>query len=64
MSSRSFKIETGIGFGEMIMAADLHRPVAGIGDHQRDDLAISVQREVAIRGKEFARDDDLSTRSL
>ena len=41
----------------MIVAADLNRPVAGVGHGHRDARNTLVQRDVAGRGDDFARDD-------
>ena len=50
------KRQAGVGFGKVVMAADLHRPVAGVGDHQGDRGGAGVQGDVAISGKDFAGD--------
>ena len=53
---RAVEVERRVGLGEMIVRADLHRPVAGVGDGQRDRLAVGVQRDLAGGGKELAGD--------
>ena len=45
-----------IGFGEMVVAADLDRPVAGVGDGQDGARQAGVQFDVAWLGKEFTGD--------
>src|SRR5262249_14477528 len=45
-----------VGLGEMIVAADLDRPVAGVGDFQRDGSTALVQLELAVGGKDFTGD--------
>ena len=42
-----------VGLEEMIMRADLDRPVAGVGDLERHGGAAGVQLDVAARGDDF-----------
>src|SRR6185437_11706969 len=44
-----------VGLEEMIMRADLDRPVAGIGDLERHGGAAGVQLDVAALGDDFSR---------
>jgi hypothetical protein len=48
--------ESCIGFGKVIVASDLHRPVAGIGHLERDCRRAGIQFDVAARGNDFAWD--------
>src|SRR6202035_5306487 len=43
-----------VGFEEVVMRADLDRPVAGIGDRQRHGAAALVQFDVAVFYEIFA----------
>src|SRR5262249_196340 len=52
----AIELERRIGFKEMIVRADLDRPVAGIGDAQRDQLAALVELDLAILDEELAGD--------
>ena len=45
-----------VGFSEMVVRADLDRPVAGVGDRQRDGGAAGVELDVAGDGDDFAGD--------
>ncbi len=36
------EVERGVGLGEVVVAADLHRAVAGVGDAQRQRDAVGV----------------------
>src|SRR5690606_5950758 len=45
-----------VGFLEVVMRADLDRPVAGVGDHERDALAPHVDFDIAIGGVDLSRD--------
>src|SRR5205823_5396581 len=45
-----------IGLEEMVMRADLDRPVAGIRDGERDGRAAGVQLDIAIGGKQLPGD--------
>ena len=49
------KIQRRVGFGKMIVAADLHRPVAGVGDHQGDGVAPVIQGQCRPRRGRFLR---------
>src|SRR3989442_13119612 len=57
-AARLFAIEfqRRIGLEEMIMRADLDRPVAGIGDRQHYRLAASVELDLAVLDEHFTRD--------
>jgi hypothetical protein len=46
--------ERGVGLGEMVVAADLDRPVAGVGDGQGDARQAGIQLDVAVGGEDFA----------
>ena len=48
--------QRGVGFGEVIVAADLDRPVAGVGDGQRGAGKAGVQLDVAGGREDFAGD--------
>jgi hypothetical protein len=39
----------------MIVRADLDRPVAGIGDLERDRVPAGIERDLAVLGDDFAR---------
>src|SRR5690606_34524860 len=54
-SSRAVEIERRIGLEEMIMAADLHRPVAGIDDLERCRAAAGMQFDFALERQDLAR---------
>src|ERR1700722_8879469 len=43
-----------IGLEEMVMAADLDRPVARVGDRDRHGLAARIERDVAVFGDDLA----------
>src|SRR5258708_1144905 len=43
-----------IGLEEMVVAADLDRPVARIGDRDRHGLAARIERDVAVFGDDLA----------
>src|SRR5262249_48219699 len=45
-----------IGLGEVIMRADLDRPVAGIGDRLRHRLAAGVDLDLAVLDEHFTGD--------
>src|SRR6516164_759769 len=45
-----------IGLEEMVVRADLDRPVAGIGDGQRHGLAAGIEFDLAVLDEEFAGD--------
>ena len=45
-----------VGFGEMVVAADLDRPVAGVGDGQRGARQAGVELDVAVSGEDFTGD--------
>src|SRR5215475_11398547 len=45
-----------IGLEEMIVAADLDRPVAGVGDEQGDVGQVGIELDRARQGKDFAGD--------
>src|SRR5262249_58871042 len=47
--------ESRIGFGEMIVTADLDRPIAGVGNSKRDGCSILVQDDLAGCWKNLAR---------
>src|SRR5262249_53474100 len=57
-AARLFAIEfqRRIGLEEMIMRADLDRPIAGIGDRQRHRLAASVELDLAVLDEHFTGD--------
>ena len=42
----------------MIVASDLNRPVAGIGDSDAQHLGTGIQRDVAIGRHKFSGDHD------
>src|SRR5262245_65864588 len=44
----------------MIMRADLDRPVAGVGDRQRDRLATGIELDLAVLDEHFAWDHALA----
>ncbi len=44
-----------VGLEEMIVAADLDRPVAGVGDLERDRIAALVELQLARSGEDFTR---------
>src|SRR5262249_40722981 len=48
-----------IGLEEMIMRADLDRPVAGIGDRQRGRLATGIELDLAVLDEHFTGDHGL-----
>jgi hypothetical protein len=48
--------QRGVGFGEMVVASDLDRPVACVGDGQSAAWETGVQFDVAWFGKEFTGD--------
>src|SRR5262245_19276745 len=53
--SPSIEGESRIGLGEMIMAADLNRPVARVGDDESDGGSVLVQDDLARCWKNLAR---------
>src|SRR6056297_1274505 len=53
---RAVETEAAIGLGEMVMAAHLHGPVAGIGDLKHGDLRAFVEGDLAVCRKEFSWD--------
>src|SRR5262249_57158864 len=57
-AARFFPIEFQgrIGLVEMIMRADLDRPVAGICDRERDSLATGIELDLAVLDEHLARD--------
>src|ERR1700722_2434584 len=50
----AIELERRIGLEEMIMRADLDRPVAGVGDHERHGLAAGVESDFAGLDEHFA----------
>src|SRR2546423_14419764 len=50
------ELQGGIGFDEVIMAADLDGSVAEIGDGERDDGAAIIERDFGIRNFQCAGD--------
>jgi len=56
MGGSAVKAEAGICLGKVVMRPDLHRTVAGIGDHQRHSLGPDIQGDVAIGGKDLSGD--------
>src|SRR5437588_2079586 len=52
--------ERRIGLEEMIMRADLDRPVAGVGDRKLHAGAAGVENDLATLGDDFAGDHDAS----
>ncbi len=48
--------ERRVGLEEVVVRADLHRTVAGVGDRERDRLAARVQGDLAVARDDFARD--------
>src|SRR5204863_7091543 len=48
-----------VGLGEMVVRADLDRPVSGIGNRQRDRLAALVDLDLTLRGDNLAGDHGL-----
>ena len=51
------ELQRRIGLEEMVVRADLDRPVAGIGDFERDRVAALVHDDVAGRGERLAGDE-------
>ena len=51
----AIKIKRAVGLSEMIMAADLNRPIARVGNHQRDRLTAFVQCDCAAGRHQFSR---------
>src|SRR5581483_286376 len=49
-----------VGLGEVVVGADLDRPVAGVGDRQRHGLAAGVDLDVAWSRDDLAGDHGLS----
>src|SRR6185312_10174240 len=45
-----------IGLEEMIMRADLDRPVAGVGDSERHRLSPGIQLDLAVLHEQFTGD--------
>src|SRR5271169_10124 len=58
VAARQFAIEgeCGVRFVEMIMRADLDRPIAGIGDGQGHRRSADVDLDLVRRGEELSRD--------
>src|SRR6266436_1415804 len=54
-SSLPIKRQSRVGLSEMIMTANLDRPVTRVGDRQRDGNSILVQGDLARCWKDFAR---------
>src|SRR5260370_27527695 len=52
------ELQRRIGLEEMVVRADLDRPVAGIGDRQRHRLAAGVELDFAVLDEEFTGDHD------
>src|SRR5260370_6481774 len=50
------ELQRRIGLEEMVVRADLDRPVAGIGDRQRHRLAAGVEFDFSVLDEEFAGD--------
>mmetsp|Transcript_23524 Transcript_23524/g.41535 ORF Transcript_23524/g.41535 Transcript_23524/m.41535 type:complete len:213 (+) Transcript_23524:432-1070(+) len=50
------KIQRGIGFGEMVVAANLNGAVAGVGHHERGNLRTVVQRQLTACRDQFTGD--------
>src|SRR5579871_1653552 len=53
---RAVELQGWVGLEEMVMAADLDRPVAGVGDGERHGLAAGVELDVAGLREDFAGD--------
>src|SRR5690348_15531966 len=45
-----------VGLEEVVVRADLDRPLAGVGDLERDGRAALVEEDVALRGDDLAGD--------
>ena len=52
----ALELERRVGLEEMIVRADLDRPVAGIGDAERHPLAPGVEGNLAVLDEHFAGD--------
>src|ERR1700693_986365 len=52
----AIELERRIGLEEMIVRADLDRPVAGVGDRQRHGLAPFIERDLARLDEKLAGD--------
>src|SRR4051812_33423791 len=50
------EFQRGIGFEEMVVRADLDRPVAAVGDGQYYGLAAGVELDLAVLDEEFTGD--------
>src|SRR5262249_37825466 len=61
---RAIEHECGIGFEEVIVRTDLNRPIARVGDFQRDRLAARVDLDVAVGNNDFARNHGKWTPTL
>src|SRR5262249_56817085 len=57
-AARLFAIEfqRRIGLEEMVVRADLDRPIAGIGDRQRHRLATGIELDLAVLDEHFTGD--------
>ena len=57
-AARLFAVELQrrIGFEEMIMRADLDRPISAIGNRERHGLAAGIEFDLAVLDEEFAGD--------
>src|SRR5579883_2083538 len=49
----ALELERRIGLEEMIVRADLDRPVAGVGDVERDRLAAGIELDFAVLRQDF-----------
>src|SRR5215475_2159915 len=54
--SLSIELERGVGLGEMIVAADLDWPVAGVGNLNHDSRPVLVQDNLTCRRDDLAWD--------
>ena len=52
------EVERRVGLGEMVVRADLDRPVAGVGDGEGEGFATLVQGDLAGGGEDFAGKHD------
>ena len=48
--------EGAVGLVEVIVRADLDRPVAGVGDFDEDGLGAGIQLDLAVGGEDFSGD--------
>src|ERR1700722_4159525 len=52
----ALELQRRIGFGKMVVRADLNRSVAAVGDGDRYRLTVRIELDLAVRNEHFAGD--------